>query len=103
LIKAKLTLQTRSVYAIRKNDIGVSLEYIPQFLAHLVVHNISNCSVVITGILLKTTNDDRQASSFVVNLDAHSKETINIAKYLVDALGTEAGIQDGAGKVFLRG
>jgi len=84
-------------------QLGVSLEYIPQFLAHLVVHNISNCSVVITGILLKTTNDDRQASSIVVNLsvDAHSKETINIAKYLVDALRTQAGIEDGAGKVFL--
>ena len=34
-------------------------------------------------------------------MDAHSKETINIANDLADVLRTQAAIQDGVGKVFL--
>ena len=66
-------------------QLGISLEYVPQFGARLTIHNISSCSLVITGVLLQAADDDRKAVSYLVNqpVDAHSKETLNVGRQLV--------------------
>jgi hypothetical protein len=73
-------------------QLGISLEYVPQFHAKLTIHNISNCSLVITGVLLQATDGDRKAISYLVNqpVDAHSKEALNIELQLVDAIRSQS-------------
>src|SRR5438477_4812625 len=84
-------------------QLGVSLEYVPQYVARLTIHNISNCSVVITGVLLKAADDNRKAVSYVVNqpVDAHSRETLDIARQVVDAIQAQSHVNDGQRKVLL--
>jgi hypothetical protein len=87
---------TRSALAISKEQfdrhwrpqLGISLEYVAQYKANLTIRNISNCSVVITGVLLRVSDDSRPAVSYLVNqpVDAHSKEVVDIAGFVVDAI-----------------
>src|SRR5260370_37571402 len=90
---------TRSSLAIAKRQfdrqwqpqLAVGLEYAPPFVANLVIHNISNCSVVITGVLIKAVEDGRQPTSYLVHhpVDSHTKGSINIANQLMDAIRSQ--------------
>jgi hypothetical protein len=84
-------------------QLGISLEYVAPLVARLALHNISNCSVVITGVLLKATDDNQPGVSYAANqpLDAHGKETLDVARYLVDVIRLQSREENSQRRVWL--
>jgi hypothetical protein len=84
-------------------QLGIGVEYVAQYQANLIIRNISNCSVVVTGVLLRVADDSREAVSYLVNqpVDAHSKEVVDIAGFVVDAIRSHSHIDNDQKKLLV--